>query len=338
MSLRRWRAATLPCSHSDGRSPWANIRPRPQCAAWSHSHSLRARTVHARCAGSGRATRPGDAVESAVSRGGVFVQGASGLLPPLCVHRTHWIVKDAVRIHQLAPPTSFRCYELSVRTARPSGGRCANSIARTEDRDPICLWRFRCLKPRLFSNRRRTRTVSADSNSTPSGLASQKVEHTAQNRPSKRRVKIEDRAAGQVRHTRILLDEPDPVQIQRLCALPGAFDIGRLKFNPNARSAGTNRDKQGNMAQPGAKVDQNIAGSKRSQADQTEDMARRGGLIKHHLRLPLCVPVVRLFELQHSADQLIKIVIAHAAGGTSLRPDLRSRIDPLKQTTKPPAP
>src|SRR5258708_27485286 len=115
MSLRRWRAATLPSSHSDGRSPWANIRLRPQCAAWRHSHTLRARTVHARCAGSGRATRPGDAVESAVSRGGVFVQGASGLLLPLCVHRTHWIVKDAVRIHQLAPPTSFRCYELSVR-------------------------------------------------------------------------------------------------------------------------------------------------------------------------------------------------------------------------------
>ncbi len=107
----------------------------------------------------------------------------------------------------------------------------------------MCFWRCSCLKPWLFSDERRTGTISADSDSTSSSFASQKVEHAAQDGPCKGRVKIEDCTVGQVRRPRILLDEPNPIQIQLLCALLGAFDIGRFQLDPNAASAGTNRDK-----------------------------------------------------------------------------------------------
>jgi hypothetical protein len=44
---------------------------------------------------------------------------------------------------------------------------------------------------------------------------------------------------------------------------------------------------------------------------------------------------VRLFELKHSADKLIKIVIAHATGGPSTLIDVRQRVNPLKQAIRP---
>ena len=66
------------------------------------------------------------------------------------------------------------------------------------------------------------------------------------------------------------------------------------------------------MAQPGTKVDENIGCRERSQADQTEDVARRGGLIKHLLETSVDVSVFGFFELKHSTDQLIQVVIANA--------------------------
>lgn len=95
-------------------------------------------------------------------------------------------------------------------------------------------------------------------------------------------------------------------------------------------SRGTNGNQQGNMAQPGAEVDQNIARCERSLADQREDKSRRRGLIKHHFRLFLGLPVFGLFKLKNAADQLVQVVISHSP--RELVALFGRRIDPSKQS------
>jgi hypothetical protein len=116
------------------------------------------------------------------------------------------------------------------------------SIARREDRDSICCWRCSCHKPRLLCDDGRTGGVRADADSASSGFAPQKVEHAPQSGSRKRRVEIEDRAPGQIRCSRILLDERNSIQVQPLCALPRAFHVACLRLDPYDGSAGTHRD------------------------------------------------------------------------------------------------
>ena len=92
------------------------------------------------------------------------------------------------------------------------------------------------------------------------------------------------------------------------------------------------------MARPGAKIDENIGCGQRCQTDQTEDVARRGGLIKDHLLLPLDRSGARLFELKDSTDQLVEvvvIVIAHAFDWPGHIFNLRRGTGPPKQTVRP---
>lgn len=162
----------------------------------------------------------------------------------------------------------------------------------------MCFRRCSGLKPGLFGNDRRTGAIRADSDSTSSSFALQTVEHSSQDGPHKRSVKIEDSADGQIRYSRILQDERSLIQVQPLCALLGALNVGRLQLDPYAASVGTNRNQQGNMAQPGAKIDENIGCGEGGQVDQAEEVARRGGRIEHLLGIPRNVPGVGFFELK----------------------------------------
>lgn len=127
------------------------------------------------------------------------------------------------------------------------------------------------------------------------------------------------------------MKECNVLEIQRLCALLGALDIVRFQLDADTAGLRANGDEQRNMAQSGAEIDQNIGCCERSEADETEDVARRGRLIRHYLGFSSSVSGERVFELKDFADQFIEIVIAHAVGLRDCFFGFRWRMDPTKQ-------
>jgi hypothetical protein len=111
------------------------------------------------------------------------------------------------------------------------------------------------------------------------------------------------------------VDERDPIQVQASYALPGAIHIGRLEFDSYAARFGTDRNKQRNMAKPGANIHEDVIRREPRKLHQPEDVARRSRLIKHRLGFPADVRVHRLFERKHPADQFIEMIVAHATCG-----------------------
>src|SRR4030095_8292777 len=108
----------------------------------------------------------------------------------------------------------------------------------------------------------RARTKRADANLSPGSFMSQRVQHILQDGADKRRIQIEYGTVRQVRSAGITLNKPYLVQVERLSALPGTIDIGRLKFDPSAVCAGANGSDQCDLAQSGTEIDQEVPFSK----------------------------------------------------------------------------
>ena len=88
----------------------------------------------------------------------------------------------------------------------------------------------------------------------------QTLEDCIEDAALKRSVKVEDCAGGEIRQPSILVDERNLImQVQPLCALAGAVDVGGFGLDANAAGLGANRDEQGNVAQAGAKINEHIA-------------------------------------------------------------------------------
>jgi len=131
----------------------------------------------------------------------------------------------------------------------------------------------------------------------------QTVEDFTKDRARKGGVKVEDCAGGKMRLACILVDERNLVtQVQPLCASPGAVDVRGFGLDTNAARVGTSRGQQGNVAQTGAKIDQHIGGGERRHFEQREDVASRGGLIKHFFGVSRNACGSGFFELKYSGN------------------------------------
>lgn len=160
----------------------------------------------------------------------------------------------------------------------------------------------------------------------------QTVEDCVEDGARKRRVKVEDCAGGEIGQARILVDKRNFImQVQPLCALAGAANVCGFGLDANAARVGTNRGEQGDVAQAGAKINQHIGCGERGHFEQSEDVAGRGGLIKDFFGIPGNLSNGGFFELKHSGDQLIKVVVAHAVGAGLVIFHVWQWMDPAKQ-------